>query len=148
MLIRRRIPGTDDRRIYSIIYNELIPHTRRSFPDKPIRRENIRRRIRKGVTFVAADVRHLPLGFVKTVVDENTLFIDMLAVRKSSHHRGMGSALMAEAEAYGSKKGCVVSILYVDEHNEKAQQFYDRRGYSPVNYEPEIRCYLLMKPLK
>lgn len=148
MLIRKRIPGTDDRRIYSLIFNELIPHTRRSFPNKPIRRDNIRHRIREGITFVAANNKRLPLGFVKTMVDENTLFIDMLAVRKSSHRRGMGSALMAKAEAYGSNKGCMVSILYVDEHNDKAQQFYDRRGYSRVNFEPEIRCYLLMKRLK
>src|SRR5690606_5751762 len=101
----------------------------------------------KGVTYVIVKRRGVD-GFCHAMVRKNTLWIDMIAVEKSSQKRGNGTALLSRAERYGRSKGCSKASLFVDEVNTDAFSFYAQKGYELKQYMPSIRCYLLEKALK
>lgn len=147
-MIRKRIPAMDDRSIHRLIVRELLPYTRETFPGKTIDRRALRARLNRAHTRVAAFGQTKPAhGFIVFFQKERKLFVDMLAVSPEKQGQGLGSRLMARAESFGKRKGCETANLFVDRTNEKAIRFYEKLGYSPVRYEPAIRCYLMSKPL-
>jgi ribosomal protein S18 acetylase RimI-like enzyme len=146
-MIRKRQPARDDRHIRMIVYRELIPQTRKSFPEFRVNKSMIQKRLKQGVTFVAAHRGRSPIGFVTVVKKGNVLLVDMLAVRRSFHGKGWGSILLEHAERYGIKEGCTTIMLCVDQYNDNAQLFYARKGYKQLRYVDETRCYLLAKML-
>jgi ribosomal protein S18 acetylase RimI-like enzyme len=146
-MIRRRIASVDDAVIFRLVADELVPFSRVSNPNISYSLKSIQQRLKRATTFVAAKGNAAPYGFVSTICKKRILFIDMLAVDSRSQGRGWGKALMDTAEKYGISKGCVASQLFVDEVNTKAIGFYQRKGYRPVQYIPQIKCYLMDKPL-
>lgn len=58
-----------------------------------------------------------------------TLYIDDLCVDGSCRRGGVGSALMARAEAYAREKKCNSIMLNVWEFNRTAVMFYEKCGY-------------------
>jgi ribosomal protein S18 acetylase RimI-like enzyme len=147
MNIRKRRAGWDDRKIYSLVKNELWPYTQRTFPDSKINFRTVRDRLNGGVTFVADIGRTRTAGFLACVVKDESLFIDLLAVDPRCRRQGAGAALMQFAEKFGRKNGCRHSLLYVNDDNRNARRFYGRLGYRKLRYESFIKCYLLIKDL-
>lgn len=155
--IRPYRSGKDTDAVLRIIRRELVP-----LSHNPVSREDasdraLNARLRRGRTYVADSGRGSPVeGFVHLYVRDvpqafgaavRILQIDMLAVRRESQGRSVGSALLEEAEMYGRGRRCSVAMLVVDEGNDRAHRFYNRAGYRAVRYLPDYRCYELRKSL-
>lgn len=147
-MIRRRKAVKDDRYILRLIYKELYPQTRKSLPDAAFDKQSLKQRLRKGVTFVAVPSGGRTIGFINTLIKDDVLVIDMLAVRRELHRKGWGSRLLERAEEYGKHKGCGLTSLFVDINNEGGQRFYARHGYGRGGYIPTIKCFQMYKDLK
>jgi ribosomal protein S18 acetylase RimI-like enzyme len=148
VLIRNRQPEIDDRLIHKLIKQELIPHTKREFPDvsyDPIESEL---RLWSGITYVITKRKiNQPLGFITTFIEQGYLYIDMLAVDDSCQGKGLGSRLIDHVEQRAKKTGCTESRLMVEQGNQDAKVFYFKKGYVQIQYIPEQRCFLLGKTL-
>jgi ribosomal protein S18 acetylase RimI-like enzyme len=138
----------DDRWIHRLVRRELIPHVKREFPSMRYDPTHTKKRLNQGITYIVAKGKNTPpLGFITLLVKDDYLFIDMLAINRSFQGKGLGSALMGQAERYGRDKGCFMSELYVDRRNKGAQRFYAKKGYIQTDYNSDIRCYLFTKAL-
>lgn len=147
-MIRRRIPGRDDRHILQLIRTSLLPYKQTFFPDAAVTWKDMARRLSRGVTYVTQPARNKPVdGFCHVLVTGRTVWIDMLAVDAGARGRGIGSLLLKKAEQYGSARGCGTSELFVDELNWLAQRFYYKHGYRMKDYVQPIRCYRMSKAL-
>jgi ribosomal protein S18 acetylase RimI-like enzyme len=58
-------------------------------------------------------------------------YVELLAVDQQSEGRGVGRALMAYAEHWARRHGCLEVVLDVFARNEGAIAFYRRLGYEP-----------------
>lgn len=58
-----------------------------------------------------------------------TLYIDDLCVDPSARHKGVATALMNYASAYGKEKNCRMLMLNVWEFNDSAIAFYENFGF-------------------
>lgn len=67
--------------------------------------------------------------------------IFLLYVSPAHRHRGIGSALMQQAEAWATARGDRQIGLQVFHHNQPALQLYEKLGYQP-------QSYWMVKPLK
>jgi ribosomal protein S18 acetylase RimI-like enzyme len=71
--------------------------------------------------------------FLDELPDEVTAlpqgFIAYMAVEPHLRLRGVGSALLAEAEAEARRRGLPYMSLMVTEENASARELYERRGY-------------------
>jgi len=61
---------------------------------------------------------------------ENYLYYDDFSVSKAYRGMGIGSALMLEAESYCKTLGFSTVYLHVEESNETARRFYEKRGFT------------------
>ena len=77
------------------------------------------------------------------------MYVDILWVREDCRRRGIGSALLAEAEREAVRRGC--HHVHLDTMSWQAPLFYEKRGYEVVGILPEIpsgnQKYLLVKAL-
>lgn len=146
-MIRARIPRRDDRTILDLVKSELLPFTLRTKPQLRWDASEVRRRLNRNVTFVAAPKRLEAIGFASVKKTGNVLHLDMLAVNRNSQGRGWGSALLKESERYARGHGCQAIRLFVDEENGKARSFYARHGYAEQMYYPTLRCIAMGKTL-
>lgn len=86
--------------------------------------------------FVAEDETGRPVGFIhlQTQIDyftgEKHGYISDLAVDKSVEGQGIGRRLLETAEAWGRTKGYRLLTLYVWAGNRRAQQLYQKYGFS------------------
>lgn len=147
-MIRQRIPSVDDATIYQLVESQLMPYTRVAAPHTQTSLPSVRQRLNgNDFTFVAAENRRAPCGFVSGHCRGRTLFIDMLAMDGRYQGRGLGTELIAAAEAHGRRRGCREANLYVDVVNPRAQRFYEGKGYAVDYYEPSMHCYRMSKRL-
>lgn len=146
-MIRKRVPRRDDRVIVELVKRELFPYTRRAIPGVRWDPLDIRRRLDRNVTFVAAPRRSETAGFISLKPFGQVMALDMLAVERNRQGQGWGSRLMEEAERYARSKGCLAMRLLVDEANGRAIGFYVRHGYGLENYIPALKCYVMSKRL-
>lgn len=146
-MIRLRNPKRDDASIMTMIRVYLLPFKRFFFPEASIKKEEIKKRLRKGTTFVTLKSNGELEGFCHVMLKNKQLWIDLLAVEKKSQGKGKGAALLKHAEQYGKKKGCRTVKLFVDEVNPGAQMFYRRQGYVMHDYVRHIHCYIYEKQL-
>lgn len=146
-MIRARKPQ-DDTELVRLIRTELIPMSATARPlDARMVRE-LPHRFRWGVTYVATRSKQgPPVAFVHFVADGGQLLIDMLATDSAHQRLGIGSLLMAHAEAYALARDCGSARLYVDACNVKAHRFYGKLGYAWNRYIPEWHVHELTKPL-
>lgn len=107
------------------------------------------------------DDGHTPLNIVE--YDENGniiggiicgtywgwMYIDILWIDESHRKQGLGSRLLAEAEAEAVRRGC--HHVHVDTMSWQAPDFYKKHGYELIGALPDIpngnQKYLLMKTL-
>ena len=104
---------------------------------------------------------HKPLNIVTHDEDGNViggilggtywgwLYIDILWVHESHRRKGIGSRLLAEAEAEAIRRGC--HHVHLDTMSWQAPEFYQKHGYELVGILPDIptghQKYLLLKSL-
>ncbi len=147
-MIYRRVAKRDDRRIFTLIQQELMPFTHQSFPDLKLNLKDLRSRLSKVHTLVVKQSRSKPCkGFMTYLIHDHELWVDMLAVDQQQAGKGFGSQLMSKVERIARQKGCTMIKLHVDEVNPKAQLFYAKKGFRPVNYEPKLKCFVYQKDL-
>lgn len=77
------------------------------------------------------------------------LYIDILWVQENHRKKGIGSALLYEAEKEAIRKGC--HHVHLDAMSWQASDFYTKHGYSVIGVLPDIpngnQKHLLMKVL-
>jgi len=102
---------------------------------------------------------HRPLNFVEYDADGNIiggiiggtywgwLYIDILWVDEKFHRMGIGSRLLANAEAEAVRRGC--HHAHVDTMSWQAPEFYKKYGYTLIGILPDIpsghQKYLMYK---
>lgn len=144
-LIRWKRPH-DLHGIVRLVRTQLVPLSPWAHPRDGRLRDEIEDRLRAGYTLVAAKSRFSePFGFLHLVVQDSSLFIDLLAVDPDQQNRHWGTELMKRAEEFGRANGCRTAYLYVDEGNYRGQRFYKRRGYVITQYVKELHCYRMEK---
>lgn len=146
-MIRLRIPKIDDRKIVKLIKEELVPISRKTFPNLKFEPKQMYYRLKKGVTFVVTTNKWKIKGFIHIFISQKTLWIDMMALKSDFRGKGWGRALMEKSEHWGRKSGCNRVNLYVDKPNSNAQRFYRYLGFQSIHYDPNLNCYLYSKSL-
>ena len=92
--------------------------------------------------FLVAEIEGRLVGTVIGGYDGRRGLIYHLAVSPEQRRSGLGSTLMDEIENRLRAKGCLKSYLLVVKGNEAVEEFYQRRGWGPMNVT------LLAKELK
>lgn len=146
-MLRKRVAGRDDRAIYRLVDELLIPFARETKPDVKFSMPILRERLKPCTTYVYAAGSRAPSAFISFRSGQDVMFVEMLAVDSRLQGRGIGSRLLALAEHRARKLRCREMRLWVDEANTSAQQFYRSRGYEPIYYERSVRCYLMSKQI-
>jgi GNAT superfamily N-acetyltransferase len=83
-----------------------------------------------------------PVGFIHLTTandyytDATTAHVADIVVARDAEHRGVGSALMAHAEAWARQRGFAILTLNVFIANRRARDVYARLGFQ----EEWIRC--------
>jgi len=86
--------------------------------------------------FIAEDETGVPVGFIHLQAQtdyfsgEKHGYISDLAVDKSFEGRGVGRILLETAEEWARTKGYRLLTLYVFAGNTRAQQIYEKHGFS------------------
>jgi predicted GNAT family N-acyltransferase len=86
-------------------------------------------------------------GYLRVIQEQNILRIGRVAVRKAYRRQGLGSQLMAAAEAFGASIGCTTALLHAQT---QAQAFYSALGYLPSGdlfFEANIEHVRMAKSL-
>lgn len=89
------------------------------------------------------------IGFLSVEVhreDRDYLYLDDFSVSTDCRGKGIGNALLKEAEKYGRSLNIPASLLHVEKSNERAFKFYERNGYSV--FEDQENRLLLLKEFK
>ncbi|MBV9569211.1 MAG: GNAT family N-acetyltransferase [Hyphomicrobiales bacterium] len=77
------------------------------------------------------------------------LFVDLLFVPEDQRGKGLGTALLKEAEGKARERGCIG--VWLLSFSFQAPKFYQRHGYRPfgtiADYPPGHDCTYLMKRL-
>jgi ribosomal protein S18 acetylase RimI-like enzyme len=104
-------------------------HLRRS--DEP---EEIAKKLQRDPDlFLLAELNGTIIGSVLGGYDGRRGMVYHLAVEHSYRKRGLGEALMVELEKRMAKKGCLRAYLLVTRDNSEAIQFYEARGWAPMD---------------
>lgn len=150
MHIHKRNAKRDDRWIYRLILEELLPYAQKTNVDLSTGYQDIRSRLNRSVTWTAKEGGRGCCGFISVVPLKNKreLLVDMLAVDRRHQGSGIGSRLVNLAETYGQEKRMRRISLFVDKVNTKAIQFYKNKGYSISGFISGIDCYVLYKDLE
>lgn len=145
-MIRKRLPMQDDQEIYAMVRRYLLPMKRVHFPNAKLQRSDMKRRLKKGVTYISATKEGIT-GFCHAFIKKGVLWIDLIAVKTNQRGQGTGRKLLARAETYGKRRGCETSNLFVDEMNDGGIRFYLGNGYIVKQHVRLIHCYMLEKRL-
>ena len=81
--------------------------------------------------FLAIEVHH---------EEDNYVYYDDFSVSKIYRNKGIGSAMMKEAEKYCRKIGISTIVLHVEKSNTSEQHFYENRGFSLLKNDGERLC--------
>ncbi len=76
-----------------------------------------------------ADAKSRRIGYLGISIQAPLLYIDKIYVHPDQQGRGIGLAVMEEAERRGQNAGCTSSQLRVNRGNKKAIKFYESMGY-------------------
>ena len=87
------------------------------------------------VAYLSVEVHHDP--------DADYIYLDDLSVTEGYRNRGIGSALIREAESYAQKIGINAILFHLEKTNTSAYRLYEKLGYEI--YRDDGRY--LIKPL-
>jgi len=80
-----------------------------------------------------------PLGLawvITTRALDHSAYLRLLLVAEGRQSRGVGAALLSDAERRATASGCRHLVLLVTTANRRARSFYDRHGYRHVGSLP------------
>ena len=83
--------------------------------------------------FLVAELEGQIIGSVIGGFDGRRGLIYHLAVSAAFRGKGIGSCLMDEVESRLRAKGCLKSYLLVTDDNTEAEQYYQNRGWQPMD---------------
>lgn len=146
-MIARRDPDHDDTFIFKLIKDQLLPIAIKRFPDTVFNNDEFLHRLSNGSTYVWKGRGGRVTGFVHLFVQDNKVWLDMIAVQSSQQSRGIGKKLVQHAFNFGKAYRLQEISLYVDKSNRKAIHFYKSLRFHSVQYHPNIFCYELTKAL-
>ena len=91
---------------------------------------------RTSIDWVAVDKKEIVayLCFWK-IADE--LHINNIAVKQNRRQEGIGQTLLDALHRFAKKHGAGIMTLEVNEHNDKAQNFYKKNGFEQVGIRPK-----------
>lgn len=124
----------------------------------PEANEDYRRGVRDKVC-VEARLDGLSAGFLSLKRNnEHVLEIYVMGVRAAQHRRGIGAALVAEAERFAQREGfAYLEVKTLDESREseeyrRTRLFYRKVGFLPFDvleneWGPDNPCLIMIKPL-
>lgn len=130
--------------IVRIVRLELIPLSPHPHPTGRKLHKEMETRLKQGSTLVAEEAGRV-CAFLHLIIQQQTLFVDLLAVESSRQSKGFGSKLMMRAENHAVGVGCRRAVLYVDRGNDRGLRFYERLGYSVIAYHESLKCYEMLK---
>ena len=81
------------------------------------------------MVFVAHAEHHIA-GYVAVTEGDDELVVDQLVIASTDEGRGVGKVLLDWAEGYGVSRSKRSIRIVVEEGNERALSFYQRRGYA------------------
>jgi ribosomal protein S18 acetylase RimI-like enzyme len=84
--------------------------------------------------FLIAEIGGKMIGTVLGGFDGRRGMVYHLAVSEQHRRQGVGEALMDELERRLKTKKCIRCYLLVTTENDSAMQFYEKRGWSQMNY--------------
>jgi ribosomal protein S18 acetylase RimI-like enzyme len=90
--------------------------------------------VRDPELFLVAESHGAIVGSVIGGFDGRRGLIYHLAVAASLRGSGIGSRLMDEVESRLREKGCLKCYLLVTTDNPEAEQYYQHRGWQPMDY--------------
>jgi len=80
-------------------------------------------------------------------VDPPFIYLDDFCVTKADRGKGIGKAMLYEAERFAISQGINAIVLHVEQANEKALRLYTHLGYKVVAEEgSRLRMMLALKP--
>lgn len=91
----------------------------------------------EGAIFIAVDGESRRLGYVNVregtdeIANETCGYVALLAVVAEAEGKGVGQALIREAERWAEEKGFSRIALDVFASNDRAQVFYEKAGFRP-----------------
>ena len=103
----------------------LPPEIASAGPYQPRRTERL---LDADVVFVAELDGH-PAGHVAVRQEPESMVVDQLVVDEASLGLGVGNHLLDWVEGYAVSRGAACVRIEVEDGNERAQDFYRRRGY-------------------
>lgn len=68
------------------------------------------------------------------------LYLDDFCVSENHRGKGIGTALISQAEEYGKNIGFVSIVLHVEESNIAAKKLYEKRGFLPLRKDGTRLC--------
>lgn len=143
--ITRRFPLADDRVIYRLIREQLIPLAKR--PPQTISLRILKKRLKEGATYAARNRKGALIGFIHVMERKDRMWIDLLAVDTPFQGMGIGSMLLEAGQRYALRKGHRQMLVGVDRSNEKGRRFYERHGFRVLQYLPDFDCWQMAKSL-
>lgn len=143
--ITRRFPPADDRRIFRLVREQLIPLAAR--PPQTLNLRVLKKRLKEGATYAARNRKGALIGFIHMIERKDRMWIDLLAVDASCQGQGIGSRLLRAGERYALRKGHRLLLVGVDRRNEHGRRFYERHGFRVLRYLPDFDCWQMAKTL-
>ncbi len=143
-MILMRSARRDDRWIYRLILDQLLPYSSSAQGGSPPPLSDIRRRLNRGVTYVIRTRPRTGSGFIHLLFRDGACWIDMLAVRPEDQGRGYGSTLLSAAKRVCVRRGLSGLSVFVDRINARAIQFYMKHGFMIAGYERLIDGYRMI----
>lgn len=70
---------------------------------------------------------------VSTALGERVALLEDMVISSAVRGNGIGSSLLDAAIAHAAEAGCKRITLLTDPHNDAAQRFYTRHGFTPSN---------------
>ena len=123
--------------------------------------EFVRNALGKFNTDIVGEDGHTPISIVEYDNNGNIIggilggtywgwmYVDILWVHTDHRGKGIGSQLLAEAEAEAVHRGC--HHVHLDTMSWQAPEFYEKHGYTLIGSHPDIpnghQKHLLMKAL-
>ncbi|MEX2416492.1 MAG: GNAT family N-acetyltransferase [Paenibacillaceae bacterium] len=146
-MIAKRRPTLDDTIILQLIKDELLPLAVKRFPDTLFNKDELMHRLSIGTTYVWKERIGRIAGFVHLFIQDQIVWVDMIAVHRLQQGKGIGHKLINQAVNFGKSNRMNAISLYVDKSNRKAIQFYKSLGFRSIQYHPHIFCYELSRAL-
>jgi ribosomal protein S18 acetylase RimI-like enzyme len=86
-------------------------------------------------TVFVAELEGEPAGYVAIEESDSSLRIEQLCVHPAHEEEGIGGQLLDWAEGYAISTGAERLEIVVEPSNERAADFYRRRGFAPAGQD-------------